>query len=443
MSMKKITLSVAGMLVAAAFAPEASAVPAFARQVGMACSACHQQHFPAINGFGRAFKSGAYTMMGAQDKIEDQASATSPGLSLPATINMAIVGYMQYGKTNGPADANPQTARTSNSGSLQIPQQVSLFAGGRVGENVGFEAEYALTTAAGTNAANSQLIRFKVPFVQDMGTVKTLEVPFSTSNGVADSFEILNTGAVNVHAFNQNAMPVISAAQYLGTGTNANGVAFVANNDSFFANVAKYGANAGTGTSGAPASTYLRGAWMSGDVVPSSDFAVGFQYWGGNSVSDKLLTPASVDTKAYAIDAQILSQISTMPLTFVASYASAQKGTNGINLYNNGNAAAAFAKSAFTFGAELGVIPNIATVQLGYRWGKNGQDAGVLSSGVANGSNASDNALLLGATYALALNVRAELTYTRSSGDVYNYNAVNNPNVLGTNSIIADLAFGF
>ncbi len=441
--MKKIVLSLAGVFAAAAFAPEASAVPAFARQTGMACSACHQQHFPAINSFGRAFKSAGYTMVGSEEKIEDPKGDTSPGLSIPSTLNAAIVGYMQYSKTNGPADANPQTARTSNSGQLQIPQQVSLFAGGRVGENIGFEAEYSMS-GAGTGVANSALIRLKVPFVQNWDTVKTLEIPFSTANGVADSFEILDTGAVNVHTFTQNAMTVVSAAQYIGTGaSNANGVAFVVNNDSFFANLAKYGANTGTGSFGAPSSSYARAAWMTGDLIPNYDFAIGGQYWGGTSVSDLIGAGTMVDTKAWAIDAQLLGQLGTMPLTFIASYANAPVGANGMgNMYNNAGGVAQFSASAFTVGAELGIVPNTATVQVGMRVAKSGLDAGMMTTGTANGANASDNAFMLGATYAFALNVRAELTYIHNSGDVYNYSG-NNTNVYGTNAVIADLAFGF
>jgi hypothetical protein len=473
-AMKKIVLSLAGVMAAATFAPEASAVPAFARQTGMACSACHQQHFPAINSFGRAFKSAGYTMVGTEEKIEDPKSDTSPGLSIPSTLNAAIVGYMQYQKTNGPADGsgtynngvgtpigaagapgpgnavgtNSLNNKTSNNGSLQIPQQVSLFFGGRVGENIGFEAEYSIS-GAGTGQNASSLIRLKVPFVQNWDTVKTLEIPFSTSNGVADSFEILDTGAVNVHAFNQNAMPVISAAQYIGTATNANGVAFVVNNDSFFTNIAKFGANTGTGAYGADSSTYARAAWMTGDLIPNYDFAVGGQYWGGTSVNDTLtgaggVAGVPVQTKAWAIDAQLLGQLGSMPLTFVASYANAPMGSNGMgNLYNNGGTAAIAARSAFTTGAELGIVPGIATVQAGLRFGKSGQDAGALATGTPNGANASDNAIMLGATYSIALNVRAEVTYTHNSGDIYSFNAANNPNLYGNNVYTIDLAMGF
>jgi len=58
----------------------------------MACSACHYQHFPVLNQFGRAFKEGGYTMVGAQDKIEGD------DISLPVVLNAALVGYVSYSK---------------------------------------------------------------------------------------------------------------------------------------------------------------------------------------------------------------------------------------------------------------------------------------------------------------------------------------------------------
>ena len=96
--MKKVVLSLAGVLAAAAFAPEASALPVFARQTGMACSACHFQHFPLLNGFGRAFKSAGFTMMGAQGKVEGDR------LSIPDTLNMNFLTSLGYVKTNQTSD---------------------------------------------------------------------------------------------------------------------------------------------------------------------------------------------------------------------------------------------------------------------------------------------------------------------------------------------------
>jgi len=83
--MKKLALYLAGLMAAIAFAPEASALPAFARQMGMACSACHFQHFPMLNSFGRQFKSSGFTMMGDIRQVEGD------NLSIPGNLNAAIL----------------------------------------------------------------------------------------------------------------------------------------------------------------------------------------------------------------------------------------------------------------------------------------------------------------------------------------------------------------
>jgi hypothetical protein len=316
-----------------------------------------------------------------------------------------------------------------------------------------------------------------------VGPVKAGIVPFSTSNGVADSFEVLNTGAVNVHAFNQVSMPTVSAQQYIGTGTPANGVALIASNDDFFANIAKWGANNGDGTSGADSSTYVRAAWTT-DKIPGFDSAIGFQSWSGTSAnsaaataavaassSTTLFSTATVaancaganqtidtngspagysncttttaavagnngvtDTKAWAIDGQMMGDVHGMPLLVVASYAkaAAPSGANP-NLFNAGT----MDRSSLNIGAELGVLPN-TTVQLAFRRAKSGIDAGTV--GGTAGSNATDNAFLLGATYSIALNVRAELTYVKASGDLYTAAAAN---PTGDSLTYLDLAFGF
>ena len=463
----KATLVLAGALSAVFVAPEASAIPAFARQVGMACSACHYQHYPVLTAFGRAFKQSGYTLIGAQTKVE------SDTLSLPSNINAAVIGNISYVKTNGAptaavTDTNGNTVTnygnmSSNDGAISIPSGVSLFLGGRGGEHFGFEAETSLAGNGTSSGVN--LIRFKVPFVADMGEVKGEAIPFSTANGVADSFEILNTGAVNVHAFNQADMPAVSAQQYIGTGTTASGVALVTSNEHFFVNLAKWGADAGDGANGGAAmtSTYARVA-LTTDLIPGFDSAIGFQSWSGSSVSDTAKTittaPASftldvnniptaytpattstvrslVDTKAFAVDAQMMGDVGGMPLLLVASYAKAPaspaSGGNQ-NLFNTNT----LDKSSFNIGAELGVVPNVATVQLAYRKGLSGIDAGTV--GGSTGSNATDNAVMIGLTYAVALNARLEATYSMYSGDLYTTAA--NPS-MGTTRTQFDLAFAF
>ena len=51
MQFKNTLLAISALVSAAIWAPQAQAIPAFARQVGMACSACHYQHFPVLNSF--------------------------------------------------------------------------------------------------------------------------------------------------------------------------------------------------------------------------------------------------------------------------------------------------------------------------------------------------------------------------------------------------------
>ena len=412
MSFKKALLGVSALLSAAIWAPQAQAIPAFARQVGMPCSACHYQHFPTLNAFGRAFKEGGFTMMGAEEKIEGD------GLSIPANLNLAFIMNWQYTKTNGTPANLDQVTKDSNNGQISMTQY-SLFMGGRVGENIGFEGEVGLSGAAG-------LASVKMPFAQDWGSFKTLVVPFTTDGlGAQQGFEILSTGASPVHQFNQQDLAATSAQFYINTSTTAHGVALVAANDMGFVNFTKWGmdsviGNGGdTGTSsagatgaGSPTANYLRAAWL-GDVA-GMDTGVGFQYWSGSTASATangaaLPAPGVYGTKATAVDAQMLGDLKGMPLTLIASYAVAPVATAGdpSNAFNQGTAD----RKSFNIGAELGVLPK-TTVQLGYRNAK---------SGVSNAasSNASDNAVMIGATYSIALNVRAEVTMSKYSGDLY------------------------
>ncbi len=103
--MKKIALSLASVLAAAAFAPEASALPVFARQTGMACNACHFMNFPMLNSFGRAFKASGFTLMGAQGRVEGEK------VSIPDTVNMSLLttlGYTSVNTNNAPSCTKDQ-----------------------------------------------------------------------------------------------------------------------------------------------------------------------------------------------------------------------------------------------------------------------------------------------------------------------------------------------
>jgi len=123
----RLWLAAAGLFLAA---PAAQAVPSFARQTNMACSACHQSGtFPELNSFGRRFKLGGYSMFQIKD-IEAGPDSGGKQLSL---IDIPLISAM--------VQASATHTRKAQSGvqnnSTAFPQQLSLFLAGRITPHVG------------------------------------------------------------------------------------------------------------------------------------------------------------------------------------------------------------------------------------------------------------------------------------------------------------------
>jgi hypothetical protein len=425
--MKKIVLSLAGVLVATAFAPEASALPVFARQTGMACSACHFQHFPLLNGFGRAFKAAGFTMMGAQGKIEGDK------LSIPDTLNMAVLTSFGYEKTNQFADATGVTKNVGN-GVIFVPGvagEASLFFGGRVSDNAGFLSELGLGGAA------AALGSAKLPVLYEVADgVRLGVVPFATdAQGASYGLETLNTGANAVHqisntpGFNGAHANAISAQQYIGTAGLADGAAFVGTSDMGFFNVTKFNQTGiAAGTFGSLGSTYLR---LAGTFdLAGWDSALGVQSWSGQSLTATVAPAVAVlaETKGSAIDGQMQGAFGDMPTGFYFSYARAPASQGAItpglimNTYNAGT----LTRSSFNIDAEIGVVPEVVTVGAAIRRAKSGVADAV------TGANLTDNAIYLTATYKIQQNMLARLSYTTNSGSYW----VSNATHTGTTDVI-------
>lgn len=435
--MNKIILFLAGIMAALTLVSEVSALPLFARQTGMVCSACHFQHFPLLTGFGRAFKSAGFTMMGGQGKVEGD------GLAIPNSLNMSVLATAGYEKSN--QAASKTDANTTGDGAFYLPGnsgELALLFGGRVTENTGFLGEIGKGGAVSGTSVSGAYGSAKLPvlFEVNASQIKVPEgtragfVPFSTDiEGASYGFELLNTGANMDHqmsgtpGLNGAHSAALSAQQYIGTAGAATGVAFVANNPLGFINLTKYDQTGIThGTLAVLGSTYLRVAGTFD--LAGWDTGLGIQNWSGSSVS---ATPANVSatatyvvvpTKASAIDGQMQGRLGDKPVGFYFSYARAPADTG--NAYNRDPAAAVAGsavlkangtatKSSFNISFEVGVIPEKVTLGAAYRSG---------SSGVAVGaaSNASDNAIMLIATYKLAQNMMASFTLTSASGQYWN-----------------------
>ncbi|MDO8465116.1 MAG: hypothetical protein Q7S46_07680 [Gallionella sp.] len=434
--MKKIVLSLAGVLAATAFAPEAAAITAFARQTGMACNSCHQQHFPVLNAFGRAFKAGGYTMMGAQGKIEGD------HLSIPDTLNLGMLLKLRYQDQGGTAAAADNIADGSgvgtSNGQWQFGDELVLLGGGRVAENVGFFTEIALSK----NPASANAAIFRMPFVFDVGSVKLSVVPFTTdAGGVATGYELGSTGALRGNRWSEQRND-ISAMQFsLSSGAGgyagaATGFAFVAQNDMGYINFTRWspnymiGANPGVTTfggnnSGASdmQSNYIRAA-----VTPSYNdwaFHAGVGIMTGTSEvigtaagSTGAINSALYDARAHFFDAQAHGKVGGKDLGLYATYAKAPvvSGTcgtgapiaSGCNLFNAGT----LEKWSWTLGADYSIIPHTLHIAAAYRDGRTGV-------ATATGANTTDKSTMVQAIYDFTQNVALHATYSSRSGSKY------------------------
>ncbi len=387
--MNKLSKSILGAAIAIgtiAVSTPSQAMSNYARQMGMACAACHFQTFPLLNEFGRAFKASGYTLIGKQGKVEGE-----QGLSLPDVLNAGIVTKIRYQKSNGPTVAG---TNTTNNGELQFPDEALLMLGGRVSDNIGFQAE--LNLAGGT-----VLEGFKIPFMFDVAGVKAGVIPFTTAgHGVAFGFELLNTGALRSQRV-MEARKTFSAQQYIGTATAAQGFAAVASNSMFFANLSKWSPRAVGDPTGTPSATYFRLAAT--PKMGNWDLGGGVQSWSGSATDPTLTT---FDTKGWAVDAQAQGNAGAMPLGIYLTYARASgSAAVGTKNFFNGNPRD---KTATTITGELGVLPGKATLMLGFRNGDNGK-------ATKNG----DNAWVIGGKYNIVQNVQLQLNHEGYSGSAY------------------------
>ena len=225
---KKLGLTVATIAMAATSiftTTDAEAVPSFARQTGMTCNSCHFQSFPALNGMGRSFRAGGYTMKGIQTSIE------SENMDLPSNLNMAIIWKNLY-----------KTAKTGYEvGESAWADETVFFAAGRVGQTTGYlfelgmgvegegevelsgEAETKTVTIEGTQFANS-----KVAFnVAQSGSINFAVIPWVTDIAGPDfAMEFMNTASQKSQRVieDRKAMsPIQSMGMYsAGTGISFN-----------------------------------------------------------------------------------------------------------------------------------------------------------------------------------------------------------------------------
>lgn len=345
-------------------------VAAFARQTGLECNSCHAAPgFPSLNSFGAAFKAAGYTQLGGPI-----APVEGDKLSIPGAVNLGVVFKARVSMN---VDGTTNTLTTE----AQIPDETAVFAGGRVGEDIGYVIEL------GDAWFNS----FKLVFAPEVGPVRIGIVPWLTDAfGAGWVFETLSTGAVrNIRIIEDRNLISAQSATGWGGAAAASGIGlYVWHPMGFLAFTPFIPAVGGTPT--VTPAYYLRAA-----VTPSLDFAdlaVGFAYKFGTSD----IGTGPVEYNWLAVDAQVM--MADLPLTVVISYAA-------------NNAVAGFEVSYLNIGVDYLVTEGLG-VTVAYR-----QD---LSAAVLQTAKATESQVGGSIKYAVAQNVRlsVDVHYGLATGNL-------------------------
>lgn len=419
--MKKIVLSMAGVLAATAFAPEASAIPAFARQTGLACSSCHYQHYPVLSTTGQEFKVGAYTQLSAKGKFKGE------DLSIPDQLNAAILLKARYQKSSGVDPVGSTNGGTStNSGQFQIPDELSLFFGGRIGDNGTVKMGFMNENNMVGGPAGGIIAGLKTPIAIALDPVTVQVIPYGTDAlGMAYGFEQSSTGMTRGVRWAEHRSD-ISAAQYVGLGSGtASGVAFVVNSDMGYLNLSKW----------SPQFFYVAGAtgvrmsstWLRVAATPTiADWAmhIGFGMARGTSLCGDPLaavpTAFDCETKGTVLDFQAQGAVAEMETSVYAQYTTAP-ASNAAGMTNLFNSKTATAKKAITIGADFSLIPHTLHVGAAYRIANTGLSVAQQAAGAGD----KDNSLTVTAVYDLFQNVALHINHSMRSGSSYDTTGTN------------------
>jgi len=130
----------------------ARAVPSFARQTGMSCTACHTV-FPELTAFGRTFKLGAYTF--------STRSASQP--YVPPVAAMFQASATALDKNSGILKSGVAPFDNKDDSAVDrynFPQQASAFYGGRIIDGLGAFAQVTYDGTANDIALDNTDIRW-------------------------------------------------------------------------------------------------------------------------------------------------------------------------------------------------------------------------------------------------------------------------------------------
>ncbi len=235
----------------------AQAIPAFATQTGLACTACHVGAFgPQLTPLGRAFKITGYTQRGGEGVASQ----------IPFSA-MAMGSFTNVGK-DYPADQVPHHYNNNNNVSLD---QVSGFVAGGIGSHTGGFIQFTYSDFDNTFVLDNTDLRPYVTTVQAFGNDLVLGMSVNNNPSVQDPY---NSTFAWGYPFYTNQLEIMPGASTLLSGAFAGNVigatGYAWYNQHLYVEAGAYGTQSPwlanrLGTGGGPASNnlipYVRAAY--------------------------------------------------------------------------------------------------------------------------------------------------------------------------------------
>lgn len=155
----------------------AAGVPSFARQTGLACSACHYQ-FLTLTPFGRRFKLNGYTLTN-QRPITETDSSNGGRLELN---QFAMVSAMATASLTHTQDTVPDAQNDA----VALPQELSVFLAGRITSKMGVFSQFTYASADGGFGIDNLDFRFANTTTVGSGTDVTYGVTLHNNPTIQD-----------------------------------------------------------------------------------------------------------------------------------------------------------------------------------------------------------------------------------------------------------------
>lgn len=221
------------------FAPQAPAVPSFARQTGMTCEACHTV-FPELNHFGRMFKANAYTL----DNLNQVRGITPTKqemldlAGLPPLSVMVQISDTQLSKSLPDGTGGPGHSQTNTVG---FPQQLSIFYAGKIAPHLGAMIQLTYADDSGTVGIDNTDVRFANNVILPQETNLVYGVSLNNNPTVQDLWNSTPAWGFPYASTNAGVAPLAATAIDGGFAQDVAGLtAYVMWNESLYAEVGVY-----------------------------------------------------------------------------------------------------------------------------------------------------------------------------------------------------------